>query len=229
MRVAGLLFDKDGTLFDFQATWGSWTRDLLQQEAGGDPGLLAALATVLGYDLDKARFHPDSLVIAHTADEVADAILPLLPPQPKPALVARMNAAAARAPQVEAAPLASLLESLAADGYRLGVMTNDAEVPARAHLSAAGVEGLFDFIAGFDSGHGCKPDPDPLLAFADRVGLAPSACAMIGDSTHDLLAGRAAGMTCIGVLTGPADRDALIPFADVVLPSIAHLPGWLRH
>lgn len=227
MRIAGLLFDKDGTLFDFQATWGAWTRRLLQQEAGNDPTLLAALADVLGYDLQTGRFRADSLVIAHTADEVAEAILPLLPSHPKPALVARMNAAAAAAPQVEAAPLAPLLSSMAADGYRLGVMTNDAEAPARAHLGAAGVERLFDFIAGFDSGHGQKPDPDPLLAFAESVGLDPAACAMIGDSTHDLLAGRAAGMTCIGVLTGPADHAALARYADVVLPSIAQLPVWL--
>ncbi|NBD30588.1 MAG: HAD-IA family hydrolase [Alphaproteobacteria bacterium] len=227
MRIAGLLFDKDGTLFDFQATWGAWTRRLLQQEAGNDPTLLAALADVLGYDLQTGRFRADSLVIARTADEVAEAILPLLPSQRKPALVARMNAAAAAAPQVEAAPLAPLLSSMVADGYRLGVMTNDAEAPARAHLGAAGVEGLFDFIAGFDSGHGHKPDSGPLLAFAESVGLDPAACAMIGDSTHDLVAGRAAGMTCIGVLTGPADHAALARYADVVLPSIAQLPVWL--
>jgi phosphoglycolate phosphatase len=50
---------------------------------------------------------------------------------------------------------------------------------------------------------------------------------MIGDSLHDLHAGRAAGMAVMGVLTGPATEAELAPHADVVLPSIAALPAWL--
>jgi phosphoglycolate phosphatase len=49
----------------------------------------------------------------------------------------------------------------------------------------------------------------------------------VGDSRHDLVAGRAAGMRCVGVLTGLADRADLSPLADAVLPDIGHLPGWL--
>ena len=50
---------------------------------------------------------------------------------------------------------------------------------------------------------------------------------MVGDSLHDLVAGRAAGMQTVGVLTGPACRDELAPCADVVLPDIGHLTTWL--
>ena len=76
---------------------------------------------------------------------------------------------------------------------------------------------------------------------ADRAGLLPEdkvdvlrslkregQVAMVGDSTHDLHAGRAAGMTTIGVLTGPATEETLAPFADAVLPDISHLPAWLN-
>jgi len=106
-------------------------------------------------------------------------------------------------------------------------MTNDTEYGARAHLGAAGVLERFDFIAGFDSGHGAKPAPGPLLAFARAVSVAPDRVVMVGDSTHDLIAGRRAGMACIGVLTGTALAEDLAPFADAVLPDIGHLPGWL--
>lgn len=105
--------------------------------------------------------------------------------------------------------------------------TNDAIAPARAHLSDAGIDGLFDFIAGSDSGHGAKPEPGQMLAFAAASGLAPYRIAMVGDSAHDLHAGRAAGMICVGVLTGMAGPDTLAPLADVVLPDIGHLPAWL--
>ncbi len=50
---------------------------------------------------------------------------------------------------------------------------------------------------------------------------------MVGDSLHDLHAARAAGMVAIGVLTGMADAATLDQSADVVLGSIAELPGWL--
>ena len=50
---------------------------------------------------------------------------------------------------------------------------------------------------------------------------------MIGDSTHDLDSGRAAGMATVGVLTGLATRADLAPHADVVLADIGALPAWL--
>ncbi|WP_342071804.1 HAD family hydrolase [Yoonia algicola] len=83
-------------------------------------------------------------------------------------------------------------------------------------------------MAGYDSGHGGKPAPGQLLAFCAETGLDADHCVMVGDSTHDLRAGRAAGMRTIGVLTGPAPREELLPLADVVLPSIGDIPGWLH-
>ena len=59
------------------------------------------------------------------------------------------------------------------------------------------------------------------------MGLAPARIVMVGDSPHDLSAGRAAGMQTVGVTTGPIPAEALAPLADAVLPDIGHLPGWL--
>ena len=50
---------------------------------------------------------------------------------------------------------------------------------------------------------------------------------MVGDSTHDLEAGRSAGMRTIAVLTGLAEAQNLAPFADVVFPDIGHIPDWI--
>lgn len=227
MKINALLFDKDGTLFDFNATWGIWADGLLRQLAQGDAARLEALATTLAYDLERKRFRPESVVIANTAEVIAMQVLPHLEGWDKEALIARMNAEAADAPQAEAAPLVPLMARFRAQGYRLGVATNDAQAPAMAHLAAAGLHEAFDFVAGFDSGYGAKPQPGQLVAFAEAVGCAPQTCAMIGDSTHDLEAGRAAGMVRVGVLTGTASRADLDPYADVVLTSIAELPDWL--
>ena len=67
-----------------------------------------------------------------------------------------------------------------------------------------------------------------LLAFARAFDLDPRRVAMVGDSLHDLSAGRAAGMRTVGVLTGPARRADLAPLADVVLENIGDLPAWLE-
>jgi phosphoglycolate phosphatase len=53
--------------------------------------------------------------------------------------------------------------------------------------------------------------------------------AMVGDSAHDMHAGHAAGMRRVAVLTGIADHAELAPHAEVVLPDIGHLPGWISH
>jgi len=221
-----VLFDKDGTLFDFNATWVSWVETMLDRWSAGDAALAERLADALGFDRGARAFPPRSVVIAGTPQEVARAVAPVLGVVPGD-LVDRLNAEAANAPMVEAVPLRPLLSGLAAAGLRLGVATNDAEAPARAHLARAGIEPLFDFIAGSDSGHGGKPEPGMLLAFARAVAVAPERIVMVGDSTHDLEAGRRAGMRTVAVLTGLADAETLAPLADAVLPNVGFLPEWL--
>lgn len=225
--VKGIIFDKDGTLFDFQATWAAFTRALIATESAGDPGRAVALAQALGYDADRGLILPGSVVIAHTTRAVAETILPLIPGGDLTALLVRMDQGSAAAPQAPAADLPAVMAALKARGLVLGLATNDSEAPARVHLAKAGIAPHFDFVAGFDSGWGGKPAPGQLIAFARAMRLDPADCAMVGDSLHDLTAARAAGMIAIGVLTGIAQRNELETLADLVLPSIADLAGWL--
>lgn len=225
-RIDGIIFDKDGTLFDFRLSWGAWCDSLLQEFAaqGRDP---QSLARAMGFDPVTRHFDRDSRVIAGTPDEIAADLLPHLPGETLPALTQRINRLAAAAPMVPAVDLRVVLQGLRSRGLSLGLVTNDAEAPARAHLAAAGIADLFDFVAGFDSGHGAKPAPGALLAFCRQTGLQPARVAMVGDSRHDLEAGRAAGMWRVAVLTGIAERADLAPHADVVMPDIGGLAAWI--
>lgn len=229
MPVDALLFDKDGTLFDFGATWNVWSARVIAELSRGDDAVAARLAESICYDLTEQAFRPDSPVIAGTNREAAECLAPALPDQSVDAIETLLAERAAEADLAPAVPLAPFLDRLAAQGLKLGVMTNDSEYSALAQLRGAGVLERFDFVAGFDSGYGAKPDPDPLLAFADKVGVDPARTAMVGDSSHDLIAGRAAGMVTIGVLTGMAGRQDLAPFADHVFTNIGEIPGWLGH
>jgi phosphoglycolate phosphatase len=224
--IDGVVFDKDGTLFDFRQSWGGWAARMLAQLAQ-DPAHAATLAAAIGYYPDRQDFHPESPVIAATADEIAAALLPHLPEHSQADLAARLNALAQDAVMAPAVPLRPVLGALRDRGLKLGVATNDTESPARAHLAAHGVLDLFDFIAGCDSGYGAKPGPGMCFAFARKTAIDPARVVMVGDSTHDLIAGRAAGMRCVAVLTGIAKTEELAPHADAVLPDIAALGAWI--
>lgn len=225
--IDGILFDKDGTLFDFRASWGAWAKGVLQGLAA-DYGVDAAqLGAAIGYDYHGGQFSADSVVIAGTTAEVTEALLPHLQGQSAKAIEARLNHAAAHAPMLPAVDLRAVLGGLRARGLRLGVATNDVEASARAHVAAHGLTDLFDFIVGADSGHGAKPGPGMCLAFARQLGIDPTRAVMVGDSLHDLEAGARAGMRTVAVLTGIATAETLGPHATVVLPDIGGISGWL--
>ncbi len=227
-RISGIVFDKDGTLFDFRATWTAWARSFLADLADGCEERAHALGQAIGFDSRTGEYHPQSPVIAGTPVEIAEHLLPHLHHQDFAALLGQMNEAAVLAPMVEAAPLIPLLDHLSGLGLKLGVATNDAEASARSHLAAVGVVDRFDFIAGSDSGHGAKPMPGQLLAFAREISCPADQVIMVGDSRHDLSAGRAAGMVTIGVLTGPAWRSDLDDLADHVLDHVGQLQDRLQ-
>ena len=223
--IQGIIFDKDGTLFSFADTWVNWALDLLDALSNGDQSLRQSLADAIDFDLVHSQFRPTSVVIAGTVDEIADVIHDVSG-LAKPDIKRIADEIAATTRQVKAPGLESSLTDLA-KSCALGVMTNDSEVPAKAHLASVGIEGFFDFVAGYDSGYGAKPSPEPLLAFCKVSGLSPAVTLMVGDSRHDLIAGRAAGMRTVGVLTGVATEAELQELADVVLPDISFLPAWV--
>lgn len=227
-KIDGVIFDKDGTLFDFHTTWADWTHSLLDQLAARYGGNLEVLARAVQFDLAERRFLPTSLLIGATNRESAEALFAELPGSDVDEIEEYMKITSAKAPLRPAVPLAPFLLGLAARGIKIGLVTNDTDHGARAHLGGAGVLDHFDFVAGYDSGHGFKPEPGPLLAFARQMKLTPERVVMVGDSTHDLLAGRAAGMQTLGVLTGIAEQPELAPLADAVLPDIGHIPAWLE-
>ena len=127
-------------------------------------------------------------------------------------------------------PISETLElfaSLRAMGLRVGVATNDSERSARGQIEALGVADFVEFVAGYDTGHSAKPDPGVVFAFARPLGAQPHQIVMVGDSLHDLEAGRFAGAATVAVLSGLADRACLEPHADFVIDHVGELPGLL--
>jgi pyrophosphatase PpaX len=105
--------------------------------------------------------------------------------------------------------IAEMLAALDARGYRLGVVTSKMQHFARRGMRIFDLEKYFDVAVFHDDVTRHKPDPEPLLEAARRGAVDPRNAFYIGDSIHDVVAGRAAGMTTVAVLWGPFERDVL--------------------
>ncbi len=223
-RIAGVLFDKDGVLIDFQATWGPASARGIRALAR-DETQARALAGAIDFDLEAERYAPASVFIAGSAEESMAAWAAATGEDR--AFLERISARIVEEGAALAATLPDALPALRAlrgMGLPLGIATNDSEASARAQMAALGLTDLFETINGADSGHGAKPGPGMILAFAAHLGVGPERIVMVGDSTHDLHAARAAGAIRVGIGTGPASLDDLAPHADHVVVTMAELP-----
>jgi pyrophosphatase PpaX len=107
--------------------------------------------------------------------------------------------------------VSSTLRALHDRGYELAVVTSKSEPLAKRGLTHVRLEGFFDVIVGLESCTRHKPDPEPVRTALDRLGIGPEEAAFVGDSPHDMVAGRAAGVTTIAALWGPFSRVQLAP------------------
>jgi phosphoglycolate phosphatase len=94
-------------------------------------------------------------------------------------------------------------------GLRLGVATSKVQAGAVTQLEAAGIAQYFEAIAGYDAVPHPKPAPDLALHVLDKLGIAPGAAIVVGDTTHDLLMARAAGLRAIAVTYGAQSEATL--------------------
>ena len=75
MPIDAIIFDKDGTLFDFANTWGGFGRSMLLRLSDGDEDRATELGRVIGYDFEQGRYTEDSIVIAATVEEIAEVLI----------------------------------------------------------------------------------------------------------------------------------------------------------
>jgi phosphoglycolate phosphatase len=111
--IRGVLFDKDGTLFDFGASWRGAADRVLAALAPGDAAMQARLGDAVGYDVESGAFAPGSPIVAGATAEVAGTLAAMLPDMSAERLESLANAAAETATLAPAAPdLPGLLDTL---------------------------------------------------------------------------------------------------------------------
>jgi phosphoglycolate phosphatase len=122
------------------------------------------------------------------------------------------------------------LQALKAHGLRLACITNKPNAFARPLVALKGLDGYFDFVFGGDAFARKKPDPMPLIETCKALDCPPQRMLMVGDSSNDATAARAAGCAVVLVSYGYNHGEPIANAgADAVIDRIDELPallGW---
>ncbi|MDC3076463.1 HAD family hydrolase, partial [Paracoccaceae bacterium] len=198
MKIKGIIFDKDGTLFDIQRSWSEWANVFVTKFSKKHDLEITKLADAIHFDLDSSRFLRDSIFVHGSVNEVVDTIYRLFPQIPKNVIHSGLFENSSDAKQVPLTDLHKLFSSL--NTITFGLVTNDSENNAVNHLKQHNLTQYFDMIIGYDSGYGSKPESGQLEAFLRKTTFLPQEVLMIGDSIYDLVAANKINMPCLGVL-----------------------------
>lgn len=198
--VRSVLFDLDGTLLDsIELILGGY-REMMRVHHGAVPPDEVWLRGI-GTPLRRQ--------IAELADDEAQAEAMRL--TYRDYNIAHHEALAGPYPGI-----CEVVEALHAAGVGLAVVTSKRRVGAFRGLDRLGLTERFGAVVGADDVSHPKPHPRPVLQALELLDADPETAVFIGDSTHDMESGRAAGVRTGAVLWGPFSRTALA----------AHEPTW---
>jgi pyrophosphatase PpaX len=211
MRYPVVLFDLDGTLVDsgamILASYRHATRTVLEREIPDE-----VLAGFIGGG--SIREHMRSL------DEgLADELVRVYREHNEPLH-----------DELEAFPgVEDLLETLSAEGRRLGVVTAKRRRTVDLAFAVLPIEHYFEVVVTTESTERHKPHPDPVLHAVAKLGAATDETAFVGDSPWDVQAGKAAGVFTVAVSWGKIHPNSrlLAAGADVLVDTPEELLGIL--
>ena len=211
------VFDCDGTLVDSQANiCRAMEEAFLLADIPAPPR--TAIRRIVGLSLVEALAallpQADAALHRRMAADYKDACFRL-----------RTSGAMADEPLFEG--IATVLATLAEDGWLLGVATGKSDRGLAHILGHHGLAERFVTLQTADR-HPSKPDPAMLVAAMAEAGAEPRMTAMIGDTSFDMAMAKAAGARAVGVAWGYHDVHELVEAgADVVADRVAALPGLL--
>ncbi len=217
-QVAAVLFDIDGTLVETDDYLSRWVANSLRV---GGKLLPEARRLVLARRGVMAIEGPANLMVT-----VLDRVSLDEPAFRLRRWLRRANGLPDAAACACVDGTADALKVLRSRGYLVGVVTNRDRAEAEAILQGAGLANLVGTIITRQDSPRMKPHPMPVRLAAEKLGVKPEQCVMVGDTGVDILAGKGAGALAVGVRCG-FGQDGDFREADLVLDKPADLPAWL--
>jgi phosphoglycolate phosphatase len=230
-KAKAVIFDKDGTLIDFDAMWGGWAlilADNLTALCGVE--MREMLCEAMGYDIAKNKVLAHGKLAATPMHLLYELTIDVVTAQgfSKETAAKIVEEAWVIPEPVELAKpftdMDKLFHHLHQQGIKLAIATTDDRTPTQAMLDAFDVSDYIETMVCSDDGIPAKPEPDMILTICKRLEVEPAHIMMIGDTTADLKMARAAGAgLVVGVLCGVSNARDLIPYADVLVESVEEL------
>jgi len=225
-----IVFDKDGTLIELDV-WGhqleKWGRRL-QKEVGLSDAATHLLYEQLGYDIEQQRLKPDTPIVVASIEQILTIGAFVLHNQGMSWTAAEETVQAAANASLSAPPEPSMIQMigdvpgsikrLQKHDIRIGIATSDERRSTERTVDILGIEALIDCIVCADDPIPMKPAPDGLLHISNETGIPSERMLMVGDSTGDMVCGRAAGVAgCIRIDPQRVDSANI---ADVTIATI---------
>ncbi len=239
-NLKGIVFDKDGTLFDYAQVWAEVLSEAVTTafaEMGKNKGkhkrAQQAMLRLMGID-DEGNTLAKGLVFTHKKRVMIKRYLIYCIRYRIPALKAfriyHQNIknseilVSERLKELDFSMQQQLFTKLKGSGYRIGIITSDTESSSKVFLSLMGLDHMVDFMSTRDSKYHKKPHPQAFEAFCSNFSLLSSEVAMIGDTETDMkMAKKAKAGYTVAVLSGSNDKKLLGRFADVVYKDVSYL------
>jgi phosphoglycolate phosphatase len=233
-----IIFDKDGTLIDFTATWIPLIRKrvaFLLKKLGRNRELEAFLLKSWGIDPLTGKVDPRGpCPVSPRSDEIIIGTMALYQhgypwDESKQWVSQAFDEADAegdwREKVVPIKGIRTFLSRLKRDGVYTALATNDERKDTEAILSHLGLDGLFDIILCAGEVEPPKPHPETILTICRKLSVPAHEAVMVGDSVTDMMMGKRAGVgLAIGILEGGVTPgEELEKVADLVVHSILDL------
>lgn len=224
-QTQAILFDLDGTLIDTTELIFCCFAHAWQEVCGirhSREKILATFGIPLRVAMQKLLAIPatDSLDSNHSSLETANhEVVEQLLATYRAFNLANHDALTRRFDNTE-----QVVSTLRLRGYRIGVVTSKGRELALRGLQLCALDALIDQAIFMEDTLRHKPDPEPIHAALEKLQIKPSAAVYVGDSIHDIVAGRAAGVKTLAAAWGPMPRAELeSQHPDLMLESIADL------
>lgn len=238
MNTKAIIFDKDGTLLDFDAFWVtvsiSAVKDILKELDCKD---VAAEDVLSALGVEDGITNIDGVLCSSTYSKIGDNIHYALSKCGYNFDIERVCAITldAFARHVDKGVIKATCENIRDvlmeiknAGIKIFVVTSDILFTTEKCLRGLGIHDLFDAIYTDDGDIPPKPEPDCIYDICKRFSFAPDEIIMVGDTVNDVNFAKNGGIKMIGVAKGEKNIERFLKHTDIVLPDVSYILSYIK-
>ena len=233
MKADAIIFDKDGTLLDFDAFWVTVSVKAIEAVLAEFHQMDVPVGEILeAFGVHDGVTDMNSILCKGTYEQLGQITYEILTrygcdascEAVTKALIEGYNQNADAGDVRPTCPdLVQVLTDLKSKGIKLAVVTTDNMQITRKCLEKLGILDLFDRIYTDDGEVPTKPDPFCVYHFCEFTKVEKDRVVMVGDTMTDMRFAKNAGISAIGIAKNDGNKQVLAPHADAVIPDPSHI------